>query len=117
MGNERADELAKEGSDSLFTGPETVLGIPYSEVNRAIGDWMERKHTECRKSSKDFKHSKALTEGPQQKRATKLLSMSRQQLSIVFGLLTRRLGRYGHLYRIGKDINPLCMCLSGNENC
>ena len=95
----------------------TFYSNPIStSVKKAIGDWMERKHTECWKSSKDCKHSKALTEGPQQSRVTKLLSMSRQQLSIVLGLLTGHLGPYGHLYRIGKDINPLCRsCLNGNE--
>jgi hypothetical protein len=42
--------------------------------------------------------------------------MSRQQLSIVIGLLIEHLGLNGHLYKIGKDINPLCrMCLNGNE--
>ena len=42
--------------------------------------------------------------------------MSRQQLSVVVGLLTGHLGLYGHLHRIGKDINPLCIrCLNGNE--
>ena len=49
MGNERA----KKGADTPFTGPEPVLGLLYSAVKRAIGDWMERKHTECWKSSKD----------------------------------------------------------------
>ena len=62
----------------LFTGPEPVLGLQYSVVKRAIGDWMERKHIECWKSGKDS--------GPQQGRATKLLNMSRQQLSVVIGL-------------------------------
>ena len=60
MGNERADELAKKGADTKFTGPEPVLGLLYSVVKRAIGDWMERKHIEYWKSSKDCKHSKAL---------------------------------------------------------
>jgi hypothetical protein len=42
--------------------------------------------------------------------------MSRQQLSVVIGLLTGHLGLYGHLHKIGKDINPLCRrCLNGNE--
>jgi hypothetical protein len=42
--------------------------------------------------------------------------MSRQQLSIVVGLLTGHLGLNGHLRRIGKDINPLCRsCLNSNE--
>ena len=57
LGNERADELAKKGADTPFSGPEPVLGLPYSVVKRAIGDWMERKHIECWKSGKDCKHS------------------------------------------------------------
>ena len=85
-------------------------------VKRVIENWMERKRTECWKSGKDCKHSKTLTEGPQQGRATKLLNMSRQQLSIVIGLLTGHLGLNGHLHKMGNDVNPLCRsCLSGNE--
>ena len=44
LGNEKADELAKKGADTQFTGPEPVPGLPYSVVRRAIGDWKERKH-------------------------------------------------------------------------
>jgi Ribonuclease HI len=116
LGNERDDGLAKKGADTPFTGPEPILGLPYSVVKRTIGDWMERKHIECWKSSKDCRHSKAHMEGPQQSRATKLLNMSRQQLSIVIGLLTGHLCLYDHLHKIGEDINPLCRrCLNGNE--
>ena len=63
LGNERADKLTKKGADTPFNGPEPVLGIPYSVVKRVIGDWMERKHTECWKSGKDCKHSKTLMAG------------------------------------------------------
>ena len=69
LGNERTDELAKKCADTPFTGPEPVLGLAYSMVKRAIGDWIERKHKECWKSGKDCKHSKALMEEPQQGRA------------------------------------------------
>ena len=55
-------------------------------------------------------------EGPQQGRAIKLLNMSRQQLSVVIGLLTGHLNLNGHLHKIGNDVNSLCRrCLSGNE--
>jgi hypothetical protein len=75
-----------------------------------------RGNTECWKSFKDYKYSKALMEGPEQGRATKLLNMSRQQLSVVIGLLTGHLGLNGHLHRIGKELNPFCRrCLNGNE--
>jgi Ribonuclease HI len=116
LGNERADELAKKDADTLFTGPEPVLGLPYSMGKQAFGDWMQRKHMACWKSSKDCKHSKPLMVGPQQSKANKLLSMSRQQLSVVIGLLTGHLGLYGHLYKIGKDVNPFCRrCFNSNE--
>ena len=39
--------------------------------------------------------------------------MSWQQLSVVIGQLTGHFGLNGHLYKIGKDINPLCRsCLN-----
>ena len=42
--------------------------------------------------------------------------MSRQQLSVVIGLLPGHLGLNGHLHKIGKDINPLCRnCPNSNE--
>ena len=45
-----------------------------------------------------------------------MLSMSGQQLSVVIGLLTGHIGLNDHLYKIGKDINPLCRrCLNGND--
>ena len=109
-------QTAKKGTDIPFTGPEPVLGLPYSVVKRAIRDWMERKHIEGWKSSIDSKHSKALMEGPQQSRDTKLLSMSRQQLFVVIGLLTGHFGLYVHSHKIGEVINPLCRrCLNSNE--
>ena len=96
----------------LDPSPYLACRIAWSSEQSGIR-W--RGNTECWKSSKDCKHSKALMEGPQQSRATKLLTMSRQQLSIVV-LLTGHLGLYGHLYRIGKDTNPLCRrCLNDNE--
>ena len=66
--------------------------------------------------AKTAKHSKALVEGPQQGSAITLLNMSRQQLSVVIGLLTGHPGLNGHLHKIGKYINPFCRrSLNGNE--
>jgi hypothetical protein len=97
LGNEGADELAKNGADNPFTEYEPVIGLPYNMVKRAIREWMESKHIECWKSGKDCKHSKALMEELQQGRATKVLNMSRQQLSVFIGLLTEHFGLNGHL--------------------
>ena len=92
---------------SRFQGP-----LPKTTQDRR---WTKNSQTHKR-PAQDCKHSKVLMEGPQQGRATKLLNMSRQQLFAVIGLLTGHLGLNGYLYKIGKDINPLCRrCLSGNE--
>ena len=64
LGNERADKLAKKGADTPFTGPEPILGLPYSVVKWAIRGWMKRKHIQGWKSGKNCKHSKVLMEGP-----------------------------------------------------
>ena len=75
-------------------------------------DWMERKHIRVLEV---WQRLQAL-QGPQKGRATKLLNRSRQQLSVVIGLLIGHLGLNGHLYKIGKDINLLRRrCLNGNE--
>ena len=108
LGNKRTNELAKKGKDTPFTGPEPILGLPYSVVKQEV----ERKHIECWTSGKDSKHSKALMEGPQEGRRTKLLNVSSQHLFVVIGLLTGHLGLNGHLYKIGKDIDPLCRRLN-----
>jgi hypothetical protein len=97
----------------LDTSPYLAYRIAWSSEQSGTG-W--KGNTERWKSSKDCKHSNIIMERPQQSRANKLLSMSRQQLSIVIGLLTGYLDLYGHLHKIGKDINPLCRrCLNGNE--
>ena len=36
LGNQRADKLAKKCADTPFTGPEQVLGLPYSVVNQGL---------------------------------------------------------------------------------
>ena len=50
----RTDEQVKNCADTSFTGPKLVPGLLYSVVRRAIRDWMERKHIEFWKSSKDY---------------------------------------------------------------
>jgi hypothetical protein len=43
-GNEMADELAKLGSERLFTGPEPPCGISMAVTKKVIMDWTIRDH-------------------------------------------------------------------------
>jgi len=42
-GNERADELARQGSSCLPIGPEAALGVSAKVARGVISDWTNRK--------------------------------------------------------------------------
>jgi hypothetical protein len=44
VGNEMADQLARTGSEHLFTGPEPACGISTGVAKKAVRDWMNRNH-------------------------------------------------------------------------
>lgn len=39
-GNEKADELAREGSNKSMAGPEPFCGVPKTLCNASIKQWM-----------------------------------------------------------------------------
>jgi ribonuclease HI len=41
-GNEKADQLARQGSSRPFIGPETALGISTKTAREVIGGWTNR---------------------------------------------------------------------------
>ena len=43
-GNEISDELARQGSEEAFSGPEPTLGLPASLVRASIDDWVFNEH-------------------------------------------------------------------------
>jgi hypothetical protein len=46
-GNEKADELARMGSDSQFCGPEPCLALPTTVAKSKIKDWVAHNFIEC----------------------------------------------------------------------
>lgn len=99
-GNEKADELAREGSDKTPCGPEPFLGIPKSAVKRFITEKMENKSrdhwTNCSgmvHAKRCFVPSKKLTKG--------LLLLSRSELRMVCGIMTGHGPYKKHLAKIG----------------
>jgi hypothetical protein len=57
VGNETADQLAKTGSEHLFTGPEPACSISIGVAKRAARDWIKKKHWE---STTGLKQAKGL---------------------------------------------------------
>ena len=58
LGNETANNLAKEGSMGPFIGPEPRFGLSYGYIQEAIMKWTCKKHKEYWKSVPGHQHSK-----------------------------------------------------------
>lgn len=116
-GNEKADELARQGAATTFCGPEPVLGITKSSARGVITDWVKNKHKQHWRDIPGNRHGKIFIKGPCPKRTEELLRKNRSQLRIITGLLTGHFPVKKHLHTIGKfngDLNCR-LCGKGPE--
>jgi hypothetical protein len=117
VGIETVDQLAREGSDHLLTGPEPACGILIGVAKKAVRDWMSRKHQEYRESLTGLRQAKGLIQGPSTKRMKDLLRLNRDQLRWVVGLLTGHCHLKGYLFKLGLTDDPICeRCLEDDES-
>jgi hypothetical protein len=107
-GNEMAAQLARQGSSRPFIGPQPALGISAKIAREVIRGWMNRKHAEYWQSIHGQRQAKGFLKRPSAKRAGELLSLSRNQLKILTGLLTGYCHLKGHLFKLGLVNSPKC---------
>jgi hypothetical protein len=88
VGNETAYQLARTGSEHLFTGTEPACGISTGDAKKAVRDWMTRNHKKYWESTTGLKQAKELIQGPSARRTKDLLKFNRHQLRCVVGLFT-----------------------------
>jgi hypothetical protein len=88
VGNETANQVARTGSEHLFTGPEPACGISIGVAKKAVRDWMKVNHTKHWESTTGLKQAKRLISWLSAKRTKDLLKLNRDQLRWVVGLLT-----------------------------
>jgi hypothetical protein len=99
-GSEMADQLAKQGSECPFTGPEPACGISTGVAKKAVMDWTIR---DCRKhwdSLSGLKQGKAFIQGPSAQQAWELLKRNKNQLQWV-GLIIGHCHLKGRLFKLG----------------
>ena len=111
-GNEKADFLARQGSDGHFIGPEPFCGISNSVLKmefikyekKAIqSHWIE---TQSLRQSKEF-----IT--PCNQKSKKILNLNKKYLNIYIGLITGHCPSRYHLKKLGLsqiDICRFCDC-------
>jgi ribonuclease HI len=73
LGNEKADELARQASAMPLLGPELALGIPKCLAKEAIKSWTENQHFSTWKDLPGCRHGKLFIDRPCKKRADGLL--------------------------------------------
>jgi hypothetical protein len=88
VGNEIADQLAMQGFSYPLAGPDPALGVSVKVAREVIRDWTGRKQEERWQSIHEQRQAKGFLKRPCVKKAGELLSLSRNQLKIMTGLLT-----------------------------
>ena len=99
-GNEPADQLAREGSSHPLTGLEPALSISAKVARGVITDWTSKKLEEHWHSICGLRQAKGFLKYPCVESAGELLSLSRNQLRIMTGLLTGHYHLRGHLFKL-----------------
>ena len=114
-GNEIADELAREGSQGPFIGPEPRFGFGPSNYKEYINGWVSREKNKhfrtlpVNSMSRDFIRY-------DDRRTRQLMNLNRNEVRIVTGLLTGHCRLKSHLYNMKLSNDASCRkCLDERE--
>jgi ribonuclease HI len=119
-GNERADELAKEGANKCNTRKRRRVELPITKtkIRSILNEIQARRHKQkwARKSG-TLKHSKKFVSEPDPKRTKQILNLSRRQVHHFTGAMT---GHYPTRYMLKKMkiiTSEVCrFCEAGKED-
>ncbi|KAJ8933299.1 hypothetical protein NQ318_010615 [Aromia moschata] len=100
-GNEKADELARNGSSEDYIGPEPALGVAKTVIRGHINEWVKQQHKEYWRKMPRQIHGKKFIKEPSKPVAEQLLAMNRKQLCTIVGLRTGHLPVREHLNKMG----------------
>jgi len=107
-GNEVADELARRGSSSEFVGPEPAVGRHAGLIKSLVRDRTKRLHQERWDSLATCRQSKEFLVGCNAKNTKFLLSLSREKLRWLVGILTGHNSLRYHLSKMSIVSDPTC---------
>lgn len=117
QGNERADELAREGAAKPFTGPEPVCGISRATAYAAVKRWSRGEHQLRWQEYPGQKMARQMLRAPSVQLTRFLLQLNRVKLRQVLALITGHGHFRKHLHKIGILPNdPMCrLCHMSEE--
>lgn len=87
-GNEKADSLAREGSNNPFIGPGPAIGLSYNTQRSIIRDFYYNKHKKQWNTQCDCKHSRTIINGPNNQNTKFILNKSKKDVRLITGIIT-----------------------------
>lgn len=107
-GNEKADELARMGSEQKFQGPEPAVGLPFSTIKQFLKEELIAKHLDYWRTLPGLRQAKEFIKKPDSRTTNELLKLTRNELRKVVGILTGHNTLNRHLHIMGIRGSPLC---------
>ena len=108
VGNEKADELARNGSRSNSMDLEPILGNPASLMVNLIKEKTKEKHQMMWNDLSTCRQAKEFLLGCKKQTTKFLLSLSRQKLRKIVSILSGHNTLRYHLNKIGRSNSPNC---------
>ena len=109
VGNENADALARNGSSTVFFGPEPAIGLSSSAVKASIRRWTSVQFLDVWEKQRGLRQAKTFLSGPTDRaKINKLLALDRSQLRTITGVFTGHWLVNYHLHNIGLNNDPTC---------
>lgn len=109
-GNERADELAGQGAEHHFIGPEPRFGISKTTRKRIAKAGLSAQHQRDWINYEGGKHTKIFCKIPNEYLSKNLLDLSRPNIKRVVEVITNHCSLNKHLFDIGYEDSPMCSC-------
>ena len=116
VGNERADMLAKEGSELVVDGVEPFLPVPTCEFKLLVRDGLDKRWTKQWRVLDGHRQTKLWFDGPCRPKAYVGLRLDRVSLGTMVQFITGHnfMARHSHLLKEWDD--PTCrLCLEEEE--
>ncbi|XP_071037911.1 uncharacterized protein [Parasteatoda tepidariorum] len=108
-GNERADELAKQGSFFNLIGTEPFCGINMKATKKAVLKWEKQEMNKVWHNSPGQKHAKSMISSPSSKIASVILRLPRLKIQSIVGFITGHYHFRKYLHRLGLfEQEPIC---------
>ena len=100
-GNEKADLLAREGSDKVPIGPGPIIGLTYSTQRSIIRNFFKKQHEQQWRNL-------TIINAPNYRNTKFILNKSRKDVRLIISSITGHCNLNKHMYRLGLSQSQEC---------